>query len=142
MSSALRNLADEIRVCVGKAENYYATVGVKLREARELCRAEGRCFNAWCKELNVGLTMRRVRQLIGPDPIAKARREEKHRTALEIGKPLPIRQPAPVEEPEPQQAPTMRAAAAQCMSAQMIGRLPHGASQPVEPPEQPADPVL
>jgi len=29
------------------------------------------------------------------------------------------------------------------MSAQMIGRLlPHGASQPVEPPEQPADPVL
>jgi len=38
MSSALGNLADEIRVCVGKAENYYATVGVKLRAAQLACR--------------------------------------------------------------------------------------------------------
>ena len=142
MSPELHSLADEIRVCVGKAENYYATVGVKLREARELCRAEGRCFNAWCKELNVGLTMRRVRQLIGPDPIAQARREAKHKAALEIGKPFPIEQPAPVEGPELQPARTMRAAAAQSISGLMVGSLlPPGPSRPVELPQQPANPA-
>src|SRR5262249_60383229 len=66
--------------------------------------------------------MRRVRQLIGPDPIAQARREAKHKAALEIGKPFPIEQPTPVEEPELQPAPTMPAAAAQSISGLMVGR--------------------
>jgi hypothetical protein len=89
-------------------------------------RAECRAYNA------PGATANR------PDPIAQARRQEKHRTTLEIGKPFPIEQPAPVEEPEP-----MPAAAAQSVSGVMVGNLlPPGPSRPVELPQQPGNPVL
>jgi hypothetical protein len=72
----LTDLAEKIRVCVTKSDNYAATAGQHLRAARERCRAIGLDFNKWCAQADLGIKRSRIYQLMGPDPIAAARRDE------------------------------------------------------------------
>lgn len=74
----LTDLAEKIRVCVKKSDNYAITAGQHLRAARERCRAIGRNFNEWCANADLGIKRRRIYQLMGPDPIAAERRDENH----------------------------------------------------------------
>jgi hypothetical protein len=68
----LDELADRIRVCVQKADNYAATAGEHLRQARDRCREIGLDFNKWCAQADLGIKRSRIYQLMGPDPIAAA----------------------------------------------------------------------
>src|SRR5215469_15066277 len=61
----LSNLADKIRVCIAKADNYTATAGKHLREARERCREIGLDFIKWCAQANLGIKRSRIYQLMG-----------------------------------------------------------------------------
>src|SRR5215469_836370 len=74
----LSDLANKIRVCVDKSDNYAATAGKHLRTARERCREIGLDFNKWCAQAELGIKRRRIYQLIGPDPIAAERRAANH----------------------------------------------------------------
>ena len=74
----LSDLANKIRVCVEKSDNYAATAGKHLRAARERCREIGLDFNKWCAQAELGIKRRRIYQLIGPDPIAAERRAANH----------------------------------------------------------------
>jgi len=88
----LAHLAERIKTCVKKSDNYAVTAGQHLREARARCRAIGLDFNKWCAEANLGIKRRRIYQLMGPDPIAAERREANHRDEPENVQSLHIEQ--------------------------------------------------
>jgi hypothetical protein len=58
----LTDLAERIRVCVAKSDNYAATAGKHLRQARERCREIGLDFNKWCAQANLGIKRSRIYQ--------------------------------------------------------------------------------
>jgi hypothetical protein len=97
----LTDLAEKIRVCVKKSDNYAITAGQHLREARERCRTIGRNFNEWCANADLGIKRRRIYQLMGPDPIAAERRDENHNVEPENVQSLHIAQLTNVAQPEP-----------------------------------------
>jgi hypothetical protein len=97
----LTDLAEKIRVCVKKSDNYAATAGQHLRAARERCREVGLDFNKWCTEAELGIKRRRIYQLMGPDPIAAERRATNHNVEPENEQSLHIAQLTNVAQPEP-----------------------------------------
>src|SRR5215471_2338026 len=105
----LSDLANKIRVCVDKSDNYAATAGRHLRAARERCREIGLDFNKWCAPAELGIKRSRIYQLMGPDPIAANRRdetqnaepEENHTADLENIQSVDIAQSAGVEQTPP-----------------------------------------
>jgi hypothetical protein len=102
----LADLAEKIRVCVTKSDNYATTAGQHLREARERCREIGLDFNQWCAQAGLGIKKSRIYQLIGPDPIAAERRGEKHKEEPENVQSVDVAQLTtvePVSLPQPEQ---------------------------------------
>jgi hypothetical protein len=95
----LTELAEKIRVCVTKADNYAVTAGRHLRQARERCREIGLDFNKWCAQANLGIKRSRIYQLMGPDPIATERQDEKHNVETENVQSVDIAQLPIVEHP-------------------------------------------
>jgi len=91
-STELEGLAEKIRVCIKKSDNYATTAGKYLREARDRCRQLGRDFDKWCAGANLGFRRSRIYQLMGPDPITAARRDEKHIEPMDNVQPLDIAQ--------------------------------------------------
>jgi hypothetical protein len=92
----LKELAERIRVCISKSDNYAATAGKHLRQARERCREVGMDFNKWCGQANLGIKRSRIYQLMGPDPITAARRGENHTEEAGNVQPVDITQSQPV----------------------------------------------
>jgi hypothetical protein len=95
----LTELAEKIRVCVTKADNYAVTAGQHLRQARERCREIGLDFNKWCAQANLGIKRSRIYQLMGPDPITTDRRGENHNAEPENVQSVDIAQPTNGEQP-------------------------------------------
>jgi hypothetical protein len=56
-------------------------------------------FKKWCAQANLGVKRSRIYQLMGPDPIAGDRREEKHSVGLENVQSVDIEQFQDVEQP-------------------------------------------
>jgi hypothetical protein len=101
----LQDLAEKIRVCATKSDNYARTAGQHLRAARERCRAIGLDFNKWCVQANLGIKRSRIYQLMGPDPITTERRAENHSDAPENVQSVDVPQLTSVElisEPQPE----------------------------------------
>ena len=95
----LKELAARIRVCVTKSDNYAATAGKYLRQARERCREIGMDFSKWCAQANLGIKRSRIYQLMGPDPIAASRRDENHNVKPENVHSMDVAQFPNVEPP-------------------------------------------
>jgi hypothetical protein len=95
----LKDLAERIRVCVAKSDNYAATAGKHLREARERCRSIGLDFNKWCGQAKLGIKRSRIYQLMGPDPIATERHGTKHSKEPENVHSMDVPQLPNVEQP-------------------------------------------
>jgi hypothetical protein len=101
----LTELAERIRVCVAKSDNYAATAGKHLRQARDRCREIGLDFNKWCAQTDLGIKRSRIYALMGPDPIAAERRDEKHSEEPENVHSLDIAQFPNGEWPSSEDAP-------------------------------------
>jgi len=95
----LKDLAARIRVCVTKSDNYAATAGKHLRQARERCWEIGMDFNKWCAQADLGMKRSRIYQLMGPDPIAASRQDENHNVEPENVQSVDIVQFPNVEPP-------------------------------------------
>jgi hypothetical protein len=95
----LNGLAEKIRVCIKKSDNFAVTAGQHLRAAREQCRAIGLDFNKWCAEANLGIKRARIYQLMGPDPITTERRGTNHSEEPENVQSVDVPQITHVEQP-------------------------------------------